>query len=261
MDVNILRGLIFISVLICCAFIEWRYPKRALSQPKPLRWINNLGLTGLNSVLLHITMPLLAVEAALWAQQLQLGLFSMLQLPFVMSVILSLLILDCAIYWQHRLFHANPVLWRLHRVHHADQDIDVTTGARFHPVEIWLSMWIKIAIVISLGVPPIAVIVFEIVLNASAMFNHSNMRLPLWLDQPLRKIVVTPDMHRVHHSTIRAETDSNFGFCLSVWDRLFHSYTAQPKKGHTDMEIGINLFRKQAEQRIDRMLTQPFRKQ
>lgn len=145
-------------------------------------------------------------------------------------------------------------------MHHADQDIDVTTGARFHPIEIWLSMWIKIGVVVALGIPPIAVIIFEIILNASAMFNHSNIRLPTAVDILVRKAIVTPDMHRVHHSTIRKETDSNYGFCLSVWDRLFHSYLAQPSLGHQNMNIGINAFRRPQEQRLNKMLTQPFRK-
>ncbi|PML54460.1 sterol desaturase family protein [Vibrio breoganii] len=259
MDVASIRLSIFIAVLCICALIEALKPKRPLTQPKGFRWLNNLGLTGFNSIVLMITMPLLAVEAALWAEQNQVGLLYWLFVPLPIATVVAVIALDCAIYWQHRLFHTIPVLWSLHKVHHADQDIDVTTGARFHPIEIWLSMWIKIGIVIALGVPPVAVIIFEIVLNASAMFNHSNMRLPLSLDKVLRKWLVTPDMHRVHHSTIRQETDSNYGFCLSIWDRLFGSYIKQPKLGHQGMNIGIGVFREPKEQRIDKMLTQPFR--
>jgi sterol desaturase/sphingolipid hydroxylase (fatty acid hydroxylase superfamily) len=260
MEVNTVRGLIFISVLMICALCEWRKPKRALTQNKTIRWINNLGITGLNTFLIQITLPLVAVEAAIWAQSQQIGLLQQISLPVSISILLSVLLLDGVIYWQHRLFHTLPVLWSLHKVHHADQDIDVTTGTRFHPIEIWLSMWIKIAVVVALGISPLAVIIFEIILNASAMFNHSNMRLPKQIDAIIRKVVVTPDMHRVHHSTIRQETDSNFGFFLSIWDRLFNSYIAQPCLGHQKMNIGITVFRQPQEQRIDKMLTQPFRR-
>ncbi|GAD79546.1 sterol desaturase family protein [Vibrio ezurae] len=259
MDVAFIRVSIFVTVLVCCALAEYWKPKRPLRQLKSYRWMNNLGLTGLNSVLVYITMPLLAVEAALWAQSLQIGLFNELPISFPIEVILSVLILDFAIYWQHRLFHTAPICWSLHKVHHADQDIDVTTGARFHPIEIWISMWIKICIVISFGIPPIAVIVFEIVLNASAMFNHSNIHIPKKWDMRLRKCIVTPDMHRIHHSTIRSEADSNFGFFLSIWDHIFDTHIARPKLGHLGMNIGISQFRSRKEQRLDKMLTQPFR--
>ncbi|GAM63685.1 possible sterol desaturase [Vibrio ishigakensis] len=214
---------------------------------------------GFNSIVLQLTLPLLALEAALWAQTQQVGLLHMIELPIGLAVIVSLLAMDMIIYWQHRLFHTIPMLWALHKTHHSDQDIDVTTGARFHPIEIWLSMVIKIATVVILGVPPVAVIAFEIILNASAMFNHSNMRIPYAVDAWVRKILVTPDMHRVHHSTIRAETDSNYGFCLAIWDRSFGSYIEQPKLGHLDMDIGIHQFRRPNEQRLDKILTQPFR--
>jgi sterol desaturase/sphingolipid hydroxylase (fatty acid hydroxylase superfamily) len=160
---------------------------------------------------------------------------------------------------QHVLFHAVPVLWRLHRMHHADQEIDVTTGARFHPIEILLSMGIKLGIVAALGAPAVAVLIFEVLLNATAMFNHSNARMPAWLDRPLRWVVVTPDMHRVHHSIVARETNSNFGFNLPWWDRLFGTYRGQPAAGHEAMTVGIEQFREPAEQRLDRMLTQPFR--
>ncbi|CAM4153529.1 sterol desaturase family protein [Vibrio neonatus] len=260
MDVAYIRVSIFTAVLVSCALAEYWKPKRPLRQPKLYRWANNLGLTGLNSVLIYITMPLLAVEAALWAQSLQIGLFNELSINFAVIVVISVLILDFAIYWQHRLFHSAPICWNLHKVHHADQDIDVTTGARFHPLEIWISMWIKICIVISFGIPPIAVIVFEILLNGSAMFNHSNISIPRVWDKRLRKLIVTPDMHRVHHSTIRTEADSNFGFFLSIWDHLFDTHTERPKLGHYKMNIGISQFRSRKEQRLDKMLTQPFRK-
>ena len=176
-----------------------------------------------------------------------------------MAVPLAILALDLAIYLQHVLFHAVPALWRLHRMHHADQDIDVTTGVRFHPIEILLSMGIKLGVVAALGTPAVAVLAFEILLNATSMFNHSNVRMPLWLDRALRWIVVTPDMHRVHHSIVVRETNSNFGFNLPWWDRLFGTYRDQPEAGHDAMTIGIQQFREPGEQRLDRMLTQPFR--
>jgi sterol desaturase/sphingolipid hydroxylase (fatty acid hydroxylase superfamily) len=172
--------------------------------------------------------------------------------------LLAVVVLDMAIYFQHRLFHAVPVLWRLHRMHHADLDLDVTTGARFHPLEILLSMAIKVAVVIALGAPAVAVVLFEILLNASSMFNHANLRLPLAVDGALRWLIVTPDVHRVHHSVIRAETDSNFGFSLSWWDRLFGTWRAQPEKGHDGMTIGLPVFRNPEQLRLDRMLVQPF---
>jgi sterol desaturase/sphingolipid hydroxylase (fatty acid hydroxylase superfamily) len=174
-------------------------------------------------------------------------------------VIATVVVLDLFIYLQHVMFHAVPALWRLHRMHHADLDFDVTTGARFHPIEIVLSMLIKLAAVVVLGAPPVAVLIFEVVLNATAMFNHGNLRLPLAVDRVLRLFVVTPDMHRVHHSIVPAETNSNFGFNLPWWDRLLGTYRAQPAAGHVVMTIGLDDFREASDQRLDRMLIQPFR--
>jgi sterol desaturase/sphingolipid hydroxylase (fatty acid hydroxylase superfamily) len=182
-----------------------------------------------------------------------------LALPIWASVPLAVMALDLAIYLQHVLFHAVPALWRLHRVHHADLEIDVTTGARFHPIEIGLSMGIKLGVIAALGTPAVAVLLFEVLLNATSMFNHSNVRMPTRLDRVLRWIVVTPDMHRVHHSIVARETNSNFGFNLPWWDRLFGTYRNQPAAGHETMTIGIEQFRDPVEQRLDRMLTQPFR--
>ena len=180
-------------------------------------------------------------------------------MPLWLEVILAVVLLDAAIYLQHVMFHAVPALWRLHRMHHADMDYDVTTGARFHPIEIVLSMVIKLAVVTVLGASPVAVIIFEVLLNATAMFNHGNIRLNLALDGILRLFVVTPDMHRVHHSVIPSEANSNFGFNMPWWDRLFGTYKAQPAAGHDDMTIGINVFREPEDQRLDKMLMQPFR--
>ena len=204
-------------------------------------------------------MPLLAIEAALWAEKANIGLFHWLSMPNWLSITIAVILLDFAIYCQHVLFHHVSWLWRLHRMHHADQDIDVTTGARFHPIEILMSMWIKMAIIVSFGISPLAVLVFEIILNASAMFNHSNAKLSLSIDAWLRKWLVTPDMHRVHHSVIVQETHSNFGFFLSVWDRIFHTYRAQPELGHDNVVIGIPAFQSPREQWLDKMLLQPFR--
>ena len=187
------------------------------------------------------------------------GLFQVWGLPLWASISLGFMAMDMAIYLQHVMFHAVPALWRLHRMHHADQEFDVTTGVRFHPVEILLSMAIKFGVITALGTPAVAVLIFEILLNATSMFSHSNVRMPIWLDKVLRWIVVTPDMHRVHHSIVPHETNSNFGFNLPWWDRLFGTYRAQPEAGHEGMTIGIKQFREVGEQRLDRMLTQPFR--
>lgn len=254
-----IRLFFFIVVLLICAFWESNAPRKALGQNKLVRWINNLGLVGLNGLLITLLMPIVAVSAANWAQLHSFGIIHWLNISSLPAIIVSVVLLDAVIYWQHVMFHNVPVLWRLHRMHHADQDIDVTTGARFHPVEIIISMWIKIGAVTVIGAPVWAVIVFEIVLNASAMFNHSNARLPLPIDKWLRLVIVTPDMHRVHHSIIERETHSNFGFFLSIWDRLFTTYVAQPSKGHEGMRIGLPIFKQPREQWLDKMLTQPFR--
>lgn len=249
----------FLSVLVICALWEWVVPRKTLTQNKRYRWMNNIGLVGINSLLIALLLPIVAFEAAYQAQAEHFGLFNWLALPLWVEVTTAIILLDLVIYLQHLLFHRIPILWRLHRMHHSDQDIDVTTGARFHPIEIILSMAIKIAVVTILGVSPLAVLLFEIILNASAMFNHSNATLSQRADIVLRKVVVTPDMHRVHHSVIARETHSNFGFFLSVWDRGFGTYIDQPQRGHDKVKIGIPLFQKVDEQRIDKMLTQPFR--
>ncbi|MDN3679139.1 sterol desaturase family protein [Vibrio tapetis subsp. quintayensis] len=254
-----IRLAFFLSVLVLCALWEFATPRKALTQSKWVRWSNNLGLVGLNSLILAIIMPLMAIDVALLAQQHGLGLFNLTSLPLWLNIILSVVLLDATIYFQHRLFHTTPWLWRLHRMHHADQDIDVTTGARFHPIEILLSMAIKMAAVVVFGVSPIAVLIFEVVLNASAMFNHSNAKLNLPIDKWLRRVIVTPDMHRVHHSVIVKETNSNYGFFLSIWDRMFGSYCGQPELGHNKVVIGLPYFRKPQEQHIWHMLLQPFK--
>ncbi len=218
-------------------------PRRALTVSKTLRWVNNLGLVFLNSFVLRLLFPAAAVGVAAWAQQQGWGLLNFYQVPTTVAVILSVVAMDFVIWVQHVLFHAIPVLWRLHRVHHADLDYDVTTGARFHTIEIILSMLIKFATIALLGPPVVAVVIFEVMLNATAMFNHGNVGLPLRLDRVLRWVLVTPDMHRVHHSVEDDEANSNFGFSLTWWDRLFGTYREQPRAGHEAMTIGIHKYR------------------
>ena len=249
----------FFGVFALMALWELAAPRRALTQPKATRWFNNLTLVVLNTVVLRLVFPAAAVGVAATAIEQQWGFFNLVQTPAWVAVLLSVIVLDGIIYLQHVMFHAVPVFWRLHRVHHADLDFDVTTGARFHTVEILLSMLIKFVAIVLIGPPLVAVVIFEVVLNATAMFNHSNIRLPLALDRVIRLLVVTPDMHRVHHSHLAHETNSNFGFNLSVWDRLFGTYRAQPEDGHTGMQIGIDTFRDSATcTRLPRLLLMPF---
>lgn len=254
-----LRLAVFLVVLVAMAGWELAAPRRRQDIPRILRWTNNLALVVVDTIILRLTFPILAVGLALMAEARGWGLFNVLDLPLWLAVLLSILLLDLAIYLQHVLFHAVPSLWRLHRMHHADLEFDVTTGLRFHPVEIVLSMVIKLAIVAALGAPAVAVLLFEVLLNATALFNHANIRLPAGLDRVLRWVVVTPDMHRVHHSVIPAETNSNFGFNLPWWDRLLGTYRAQPKAGHDGMTIGIEQFRTRRDLWLDRMLVQPLR--
>jgi sterol desaturase/sphingolipid hydroxylase (fatty acid hydroxylase superfamily) len=203
--------------------------------------------------------PVAAMGLALAAEDKGWGLLNMWALPPWLAVVIAIVVLDCTIYLQHVMVHAVPVLWRLHRMHHADQDFDVTTGARFHPLEILLSMVIKLAVVAALGPSALGVLLFEMLLNATSMFNHGNLKLPVALDRVVRLVIVTPDMHRVHHSSVAAETNSNFGFSLPWWDRLFGTYRAQPEAGHEAMTIGLHEFREPVDQRLDKMLLQPFR--
>jgi sterol desaturase/sphingolipid hydroxylase (fatty acid hydroxylase superfamily) len=237
-----IRLFFFFGIFIIMAAWEIRAPRRALTRSKAVRWGNNLALVFLNSLVLRLLFPAAAVGVALFAEQRSWGLLNLYPLPFTLSVILSVVVMDMVIYLQHIMVHAVPLLWRLHRVHHADPDYDVTTGARFHTLEIILSMLIKFATITVLGPPVVAVILFEVVLNATAMFNHSNVRLPLGLDRVLRWFLVTPDMHRVHHSVEDDETNSNFGFSLPWWDRLFGTYRDQPRAGHERMTIGIHRY-------------------
>ena len=254
-----IRLAVFLAVLVAMMIWELAAPRRRQEVPRVLRWSNNLALVVVDTVILRLAFPVLAVGLAVIAEAGGWGLFNVLDWPGWVAMVLSVLVLDLAIYLQHVMFHAVPALWRLHRMHHADTEIDATTGLRFHPVEIVLSMAIKLAVVAALGVPPVAVLVFEVLLNATALFNHANINLPRRVDRVLRLVMVTPDMHRVHHSVIPAETNSNFGFNLPWWDRLLGTYRAQPVKGHLGMTIGLERFRDRRELWLDRMLLQPLR--
>ncbi len=249
----------FLGVFAAMATWEALAPRRRRAFGRLARWPSNIGIVALNTIVLRLLFPTAAVGFALLAEARGWGLLNVVALPFWLEFAIAVLLLDLAIYLQHVMFHAVPALWRLHRMHHADLDFDVTTGARFHPVEIVLSMIIKFMVVAALGPPAVAVLVFEVLLNGTAMFNHANARLPLAVDRWLRWLVVTPDMHRVHHSIVPRETNSNFGFNLPWWDRLFGTYRAQPAAGHEAMTIGLEQFRDGRELRLDRLLLQPLR--
>lgn len=258
----------FAGMLIAMAAAEALWPRRR-DTGRAQRWPRNAALVVVDTLAVRAVawaLPaFLPVAAAVWAaaqgdQGQGWGLLPLLGLDGWAAFWISLLLMDLAIYAQHVAVHHIPVLWRLHRVHHTDLAIDTTTGVRFHPLEILLSIAIKVGLVLALGAPAAAVVVFEVVLNATSLFNHANLRLPLGLDAALRRVLVTPDMHRVHHSVHRDETDSNFGFNLSVWDRLFGTYRAQPRDGHDAMAIGVGDFRDPARLRLADLLVQPFRK-
>lgn len=248
----------FALVLAAMLAAETLWACRAGPMRRAQRWGANLAIVALDAVLVRLLIPLGATGVALWAAGTGVGLLNLVAWPGAVEVVLAFLVLDLAIYWQHRLFHRIPLCWRLHRMHHSDLEFDTTTGVRFHPVEILLSMLIKMGVVALIGAPAVAVIVFEIALNATSLFNHGNVRLPLALDRALRMLVVTPDMHRVHHSVHRVEYDSNYGFNLPWWDHLFGSYTDQPRDGHATMQIGLAQFRGDADQRLLPLLKQPL---
>jgi sterol desaturase/sphingolipid hydroxylase (fatty acid hydroxylase superfamily) len=248
----------FAGVTVMMAGWEALAPRRARAFSRWKRWPHNLGIAAVDTLVARVLVPTAAVGFAMAGEAQGWGLFNTVNFPGWAKVAVSILALDLAIYLQHVVFHAVPALWRLHRMHHTDLDLDVTTGVRFHPFEILLSAAVKIAAVVALGAPMLAVVIFEVLLNAATMFNHGNVRLPEGIERPLRWLVVTPDMHRVHHSIIPAETNSNFGFNLPWWDRLFGTYRAQPAGGHDAMVIGVDAFRDPAQLRLDHMLMQPF---
>jgi sterol desaturase/sphingolipid hydroxylase (fatty acid hydroxylase superfamily) len=249
----------FAAIFIAMLAWELLAPRRELTLSRKLRWTNNLGLLVLNSIVLRLLFPAAAIGLTLSVADMGWGLFNLLDLPFWIEVIASVLLLDLAIYLQHVLMHRVPLLWRLHRVHHADLDIDLTTGSRFHTIEIIVSMLIKWGVILLLGPALLAVLVFEVLLNGMAIFNHANVSLPPAVEKLVRYLLVTPDMHRVHHSVVKRETDSNYGFNLSIWDRIFGTYIDQPEMGHDKMTIGIAEFRdaKQVDQ-LPGMLALPF---
>jgi sterol desaturase/sphingolipid hydroxylase (fatty acid hydroxylase superfamily) len=249
----------FFAVFTAMALWEAATPRRTRSYSRFRRWPSNLAVVALNTALIRILLPTTALALALLGANRGWGLLNNVPVPSWIAVVASILLLDAAIYLQHVMFHALPALWRVHRMHHADLDFDVTTGARFHPIEIVLSMLIKFAVVVALGAPALGVLIFEVLLNATSMFNHGNVRIPIRLDRYLRWLLVTPDMHRVHHSIVVGETNSNFGFNLPWWDRLLGTYRDQPAAGHDGMTIGIEQFRVARELWLDRMLLQPFR--
>jgi sterol desaturase/sphingolipid hydroxylase (fatty acid hydroxylase superfamily) len=262
---GIYRLAVFAGVFLILAAIELVSPKRKLSVSKSRRWLTNLGIAGVDTLVLRVmaavAVPIAAVAAALYAKEHRLGLLNQVDWPYWLKVAIALLVLDLAIWIQHLASHKVPLFWRLHQVHHADRDIDVTTAVRFHPIEIALSMVWKIAIVVPLGASPFAVFLFEVILNASAMFNHANIALLPWLDRALRLLIVTPDMHRVHHSALREEHDRNYGFNLSLWDRLFGTYRAEPEAGQQGMTIGLPPYQTEAPTRLCWSLWLPFRRQ
>ena len=248
----------FLGIFVLMTIWEGLAPRRAEPKLRAARWPSNIGIVVLNTLLARLVFPTTAVGLALVEGQHGWGLLNMMSLPYWVTIITSVILLDLTMYLQHVLFHAVPLLWRLHRMHHSDLCFDITTGVRFHPFEILLSMCIKLIVVAALGPPAVAVLVFEVLLNATSMFNHGNVWFQEELDRFLRWIVVTPDMHRVHHSVLVQETNSNFGFNLPWWDRLFGTYRPQPARGHDGMTIGIEQFRGRRDLRLDRMLVQPF---
>ncbi len=248
------------GVFIVCATLEAIFPKKRRTQTRVKRWFSNISIILIDSVVVRLIGQLSAVAVAFYAAEQGWGVFNWLSLPTWLEVILAVALLDLAIYVQHVASHKIPLLWKMHRVHHADRDIDVTTGTRFHPLEIILSMFYKCLIILVLGPSVFAVFLFEVILNASAMFNHSNLRLTAWLDKILRTIIVTPDMHRIHHSVINRETDSNYGFFLSIWDKLFKTYNEQPEQGHDNMVIGLNEYQSDKPSNLIWCLKLPFLK-
>jgi len=248
----------FFGILVVMFLWELIAPRRPLTTSKIIRWFSNLGLVLIDSIVVRLFFPTALAGIALLVQQRGWGLFNQFELPYLLKIILSVLVLDFVIYLQHIVFHSVPLFWRLHMVHHTDMDIDVTTGVRFHPIEIILSMGIKMIVVILIGAPAVAVLIFEIILNGTSMFNHGNVHYSQNIDSILRLLVVTPEMHRVHHSTIRWETNSNLGFNFPWWDRLFGTYRGQPAKGHLEMTIGLDQYKEPNKLTLPWLLVLPF---
>lgn len=250
---------IFAALFVTFAALEAVYPRRKRTSSRPVRWYSNLGMTFLNSLSQRFIFPILGIEMALISAERGWGFFNDHETPYAVAFVASVVVLDLVVYLQHVVFHHVPWLWRLHRVHHADVDLDASSGIRFHVLESIISMCIKLGAIVAIGPPAMAALFFEILLNGAAMFNHANMRIPVGIDRVLRWLIVTPDMHRVHHSVIRDERNSNYGFNLPWWDRIFGTYRAQPAKGHEGMTIGLDRFRSTKEQHLHQLLIQPFR--
>jgi sterol desaturase/sphingolipid hydroxylase (fatty acid hydroxylase superfamily) len=253
-----IRLIFFAGIFVLVALAELVFPRRQLTTSKAGRWFANIGIVVINAVMLRLLLPATAVGLAVWAEKKGWGILNVMEAPFWLKVIVSVIALDFIIYLQHVMFHAVPTLWRLHMMHHADLDYDLTTGTRFHPIEIIISMFIKFSAVILLGAPALSVVIFEIILNGTAMFNHGNLYIHTGVDRFLRLLVVTPDMHRVHHSVFPTETNSNYGFNLPWWDRIMGTYRAQPSRGHEGMTIGLNQFRDPSGLTLPRLLLLPF---
>src|SRR5688500_2859839 len=254
----LIRLAAFAAVFGAVALWELASPHRRLVSQRIARWPHNLGLLVVDVLALRLLAPGAAIAVALAAQDGGWGLLNTVSLPWWLAVVLGAILLDLALYFQHVMFHAVPTLWRLHRVHHADVDFDVTTGIRFHPVEILVSTAIKCAAVAAIGAPAVAVLLFEVLLNVTALFNHANASVPGSIERWLRLLVVTPDMHRIHHSAMYDESSSNFGFNLPWWDRIFGTYKVKPWFGYVAMTIGVDAFRTAQDLRLDRLLTQPY---
>ncbi|MEQ8665288.1 MAG: sterol desaturase family protein [Rhodospirillales bacterium] len=257
-DEGAIRLAVFLGALVLFALLETAFPRLHSDYPRARRWPGNLGIVVLDTLLARVLLPGITVGACLWAEVNGIGLFNLVTVPAAAEIAAVIVLFDLAIYAQHVVFHKVPVLWRLHRVHHTDPAFDVTTALRFHPIEILLSLLIKAGLAIALGAPAVAVVTFEMILSAAAMFNHSNLRLPGWLDAGLRLVIVTPDMHRVHHSVMQPETDSNYGFNLSLWDRAFGTYRDQPLLGHDGMTVGQDGFADDRVLGLNALLIQPF---
>lgn len=257
---GMIRLSVFGGVLVLMAALETLFPRKPRTQPRLIRWVTNFGILVFYSALLRLLFPVMAMGVAVFAVSKGWGLLNLIEMPLWVHIVISAILLDLAVYWQHVASHKIPAIWAFHKMHHADRDIDVTTGNRFHPVEIILSMLYKMLVVLALGPHVVGVILFEIILNGSAMFNHANLRLPLWLDKIVRLVFVTPDMHRVHHSVIPRETNSNYGFNLTLWDRIFGSYIDQPQQGHDNMTIGLPQYQTDKPSHLLWCLMLPFNK-
>ena len=253
-----IRLAFFATIFALVAVVELFAPRRTLVASQQKRWINNILLSLTDTIILRLVFPIFPVGVAIICSGKGWGIFNFIPMPLWLAIISGVVLLDMVIYFQHRMFHLVPIIWRLHKVHHIDQDIDVTTGLRFHPLEMILSMIIKIIAVIIIGAPAVSVVIFEILLNGTTMFNHGNLYIPAFIDRIIRLLIVTPDMHRVHHSVIMKETNSNFSFNFSFWDRIFGTYLAQPENGHLQMKIGLTGYQESKYLQLWPMLIIPF---